>query len=94
MNKAKIYIPSKSAMQSGKRKNDKWLLEFNNSRTENDHLMNWISSNDTQSQVKIFFNTKDEAIAYAKKNNIKFDIIEPKKSKLIIKSYADNFLIN
>ena len=94
MNKAKIYIPSKSAMQSGKGKNDKWLLEFNNNRTENDHLMNWISSNDTQSQVKIFFNTKDEAIAYAKKNNIKFDIIEPKKSKLIIKSYADNFLTN
>jgi hypothetical protein len=92
MKKAKIYIPSKSAMQSGKGKNDKWLLEFNNNRTENDHLMNWISSNDTQSQVKIFFNTKDEAIAYAKKNNIKFDIIEPKKSKLIIKSYADNFL--
>jgi hypothetical protein len=94
MKKAKIYIPSKSAMQSGKGKNDKWLLEFNNNRTENDHLMNWISSNDTQSQVKIFFNTKDEAIAYAKKNNIKFDIIEPKKSKLIIKSYADNFLTN
>jgi len=94
MNKAKIYIPSKSAMQSGKGKNNMWLLEFNNNRTENDHLMNWISSNDTQSQVKIFFNTKDEAIAYAKKNNIKFDIIEPKKSKLIIKSYADNFLIN
>jgi len=94
MKKAKIYIPSKSAMQSGKGKNDKWLLEFNNNRTENDHLMNWISSNDTQSQVKIFFNTKDEAITYAKKNNIKFDIIEPKKSKLIIKSYADNFLTN
>ena len=94
MKKAKIYIPSKSAMQSGKGKNDKWLLEFNNNRIENDHLMNWISSNDTQSQVKIFFNTKDEAIAYAKKNNIKFDIIEPKKSKLIIKSYADNFLTN
>ena len=94
MNKAKIYIPSKSAMQSGKGKNDKWLLEFNNNRTENDHLMNWISSNDTQSQVKIFFNTKDEAITYAKKNNIKFDIIEPKKRKLIIKSYADNFLTN
>ena len=94
MNKAKIYIPSKSVMQSGKGKNNMWLLEFNNNRTENDHLMNWISSNDTQSQVKIFFNTKDEAITYAKKNNIKFDIIEPKKRKLIIKSYADNFLTN
>ena len=82
MSKAKIYIPSKTAMQSGR----------NKSKTENDHLMNWVSSNDTQSQVKLFFSNKDEAIAYAKKNNIDFEVIEPKKNKLIIKSYADNFL--
>jgi alpha-glucosidase (family GH31 glycosyl hydrolase) len=92
MKKAKIYIPSKSAMQSGKGKSNKWLLEFNKSKTENDYLMNWVSSNDTQSQVKLFFSSKDEAIAYAKKNNIDFEVIEPKKNKLIIKSYADNFL--
>ena len=92
MKKAKIYIPSKSAMQSGKGKSNKWLLEFNKSKTENDYLMNWVSSNDTQSQVKLFFSSKDEAIAYARKNNINFEVIEPKKNKLIIKSYADNFL--
>ena len=92
MKKAKIYIPSKSAMQSGKGKSNKWLLEFNKSKTENDYLMNWVSSNDTQSQVKLFFSSKDEAMAYAKKNNIDFEVIEPKKNKLIIKSYADNFL--
>jgi len=92
MKKAKIYSPSKSAMQSGNDKSNKWLLEFNKSKTENDHLMNWVSSNDTQSQVKLFFSSKDEAIAYAKKNNINFEVIEPKKNKLIIKSYADNFL--
>ena len=79
-------------MQSGKGKSNKWLLEFNKSKTENDYLMNWVSSNDTQSQVKLFFSSKDEAIAYAKKNNINFEVIEPKKNKLIIKSYADNFL--
>ena len=92
MKKAKIYIPSKSAMQSGKGKSNKWLLEFNKSKTENDYLMNWVSSNDTQSQVKLFFSSKDEVIVYAKKNNIDFEVIEPKKNKLIIKSYADNFL--
>ena len=79
-------------MQSGKSKSNKWLLEFNKSKTENDYLMNWVSSNDTQSQVKLFFSSKDEAIVYAKKNNIDFEVIEPKKNKLIIKSYADNFL--
>jgi len=55
MKKAKIYIPSKSAMQSGKGKLNTWLLEFNKIKTENDHLMNWVSSNDTKSQVKLFF---------------------------------------
>jgi len=92
MSKAKIYIPSKTAMQSGRNKSKKWLLEFDKNKSSNDFLMNWVSSEDTQSQVKLFFDTKEAAINYANKNNIKFQIIEPKKSKLILKSYADNFL--
>ena len=92
MKKAKIYIPSKTAMQSGKNKSKNWILEFEKKQTSNDHLMNWTSSNDTQSQVKLTFENKEEAMSYAKKNNIDFEIVEPKKSKLIIKSYADNFL--
>ena len=92
MKKAKIYIPSKTAMQSGKNKTKNWVLEFERKNTTNDHLMNWISSDDTQSQVKLIFDSKDDAIKYAEKNNIKFQIIEPKKSKTVIKSYADNFL--
>ena len=92
MSKAKIYIPSKTAMQSGRNKSKKWLLEFDKKKSSNDYLMNWVSSDDTQSQVKLFFDTKEAAINYAKKNNIEFQVIEPKKSKLILKSYADNFL--
>ena len=92
MKKAKIYIPAKTAMQSGKNKNNQWLLEYFRKNTTNDYLMNWTSSTDTQSQVKLPFQTKEEAIAYAKKNNIDYEIIEPKKSKPKIKSYADNFL--
>ena len=92
MKKAKIYIPSKTAMQSGKNKTKNWVLEFERKNTTNDHLMNWTSSDDTQSQVKLTFDSKDEAIKYAEKNNINFQIIEPKKSKTVIKSYADNFL--
>ena len=79
-------------MQSGRNKSKKWLLEFDKKNLSNDYLMNWVSSDDTQSQVKLFFDTKEAAINYAKKNNIEFQIIEPKKSKLILKSYADNFL--
>ena len=92
MLKAIIYIPSKTAMQSGKNKTKNWVLEFERKNTSNDYLMNWTSSDDTQSQVKLTFDSKDEAIKYAEKNNIKFQIIEPKKSKTVIKSYADNFL--
>ena len=92
MKKAKIYIPSKTATQSGRNNSKKWVLEFFKDNSNYDHLMNWESTNDTQSQVKLYFDDKDSAINYAKKNNIDFDLIESKKTKQIIKSYADNFL--
>tara|TARA_B100000963_G_scaffold206741_1_gene180081 strand:- start:89 stop:370 length:282 start_codon:yes stop_codon:yes gene_type:complete len=92
MKKAKIYIPSKTATQSGRNNSKKWVLEFIKDKSNYDHLMNWESTNDTQSQVKLYFNNKNSAINYAKKNNIDFDLVESKKVKKIIKSYADNFL--
>ena len=49
-------------MQSGRNKRKKWLLEFDKKNSSNDYLMNWVSSDDTQSQVKLFFDTKESAI--------------------------------
>ena len=92
MKKAQIYIPAKTAMQSGKRKNKNWLLEFETLNTGINHLMGWETSKDTMSEVKLEFSTKEEAINYAKKNDIDYNLIEPKKNKMIIKSYTDNFL--
>ena len=92
MKKAKIYIPAKTAMQSGKRKTKNWLLEFETLSTGTNHLMGWETSKDTMSEVKLEFTTKEEAINYAKKNDIDYNLIEPKKNKMIIKSYTDNFL--
>jgi len=92
MKKAKIYIPSKTATQSGRNNSKKWVLEFFKDNSNYDHLMNWESTTDTQSQVKLYFANKESAINYAKKNNIDFDLVESKKIKQIIKSYADNFL--
>ena len=94
MKKAKIYKPTKSAMQSGKRNTKKWLLEFDTQNTGIDPLMGWRSSKDTMSEVKIEFITKEQAVDYAKKNNIDYYIIEPQKRKIIKKSYTDNFLKN
>ena len=92
MNKAIIYIPNKSPMQSGTAKNNKWILEFITKDPTQNPLMGWESSSDTLAELKLEFSTKELAINYAKKKKIAFDLIEPKKRKTVKKSYADNFL--
>tara|TARA_B100000029_G_scaffold223897_1_gene221847 strand:+ start:549 stop:836 length:288 start_codon:yes stop_codon:yes gene_type:complete len=92
MKKAKIYKPTKTAMQSGKRNTKIWLLEFDTLNTGINPLMGWETSKDTMSEIKLEFMTKDQAINYAKKNNIDYYVIEPQKRKIIKKSYSDNFL--
>tara|TARA_B100001750_G_scaffold168236_1_gene136668 strand:+ start:643 stop:924 length:282 start_codon:yes stop_codon:yes gene_type:complete len=92
MKKAKIYKPTKTAMQSGLRNTKNWLLEFDTLNTGINPLMGWETSKDTMSEVKLEFKTKDQAINYAKKNNISFYVVEPQKKKIIKKSYSDNFL--
>ena len=79
-------------MQSGFGKTDKWILEFETKNSTVNPLMGWESSNDTLTELKLEFSTKDLAISYAKKMKIVYEIIEPKKRKIIKKSYADNFL--
>jgi len=92
MSKAIIYIPNKSPMQSGTGKINKWVLEFKTKNPTKNPLMGWESSSDTLTELKLEFSSKELAINYAKKKKIDFEIIEPKKRKTVIKSYADNFL--
>ena len=92
MKKAKIYKPTKTAMQSGKRNSKNWVLEFDSLNTGINPLTGWISSKDTMSEVKLEFSTKDKAINYAKKNKIDYELIEPNKRKINKKSYSDNFI--
>ena len=94
MKKAKIYKPTQTVMQSGKRNTKNWLLEFDTLNTGINPLMGWETSKDTMSEVKLEFSTKEQAINYARKNNIDYYIIEPQKHKIIKKSYSDNFLKN
>ncbi len=91
MKKAKIYKPSKTAMQSGLKKFDKWIIEYITNDPGINPLMGWESSTDTYGELKLEFSTKELAIEYAKKNKIDFEVIEPNKRKIILKSYADNF---
>ena len=79
-------------MQSGQGKTDKWVLEFETKDPSKNPLMGWESSSDTLSELKLEFSSKELAINYAKKMKILYEIIEPKKRKIVKKSYADNFL--
>ena len=91
MKKAKIYKPSKTAMQSGTKKFDKWIIEFITEKPGINPLMGWESSTDTFNSVKLEFKTKELAIEYSKKNKIDYELIESKNRKIIKKSYSDNF---
>ena len=79
-------------MQSGLGKTDKWILEYETEDPTSNPLMGWESSSDTLSELKLEFSSKELAINYAKKKKINYEIIEPKKRKIVKKSYADNFL--
>src|SRR3954469_21769399 len=89
----RIYGPSRTAMQSGKAKTDSWVLEFEpKDARRSDPLMGWTQTSDTESsQVRLIFETKEEAVAYADRHGIAFQLIDPKPAKRIIKAYADNF---
>jgi len=82
MRRAKIYKPSKSAMQSGLNKSDKWIIEFEIDDPTKNPLMGWESSSDMLSEVKLIFSTKELAINYAKKKKIDYEVVESKKKRL------------
>ena len=90
--RAKIYKPSKSAMQSGRSKNKTWKLTLEDgSHFSKDPLIGYYGGSNTSSQVNLFFKTKDDAIDYAIKKNLNYDVLETSQRKVISKSYADNF---
>ena len=93
---ARIYKPSKTAMQSGRNatvsRGHDWVLEFpRKSAAQPDRLMGWQSSSDTTRQVKIRFPDKQTAIAYALSHNISYEVILPKPRRVKPRAYADNF---
>ena len=90
--KAKIYKPTKTSMQSGVGKTKKWVLEYIDDSISINPLMGWESSSNTLSEIKMTFNSKEDAIDYAKKNKINYIVVEPNKRSIVKKSYADNFL--
>lgn len=92
---ARIYQPAKNAMQSGTAKTKNWVLEFAaETSREVDPLMGWTSSKDTQAQVRMSFDSKEAALAYAEAHGIDAQVTEPHKRKPIIRQrgYGENFV--
>jgi hypothetical protein len=90
--RARIFVPPKSAMQSGWAKTKRWALRFEQqSVKQRDPLMGWTSNDDTLTQVTLTFTTRDEAIAYAERHGIAYDLELPAEYARKMKSYADNF---
>jgi hypothetical protein len=94
---ARIYKPARNAMQSGQAKTHLWVLEFAPaSAREVDPLMGWTSSSDTQTQVKLSFESKEAALDYARANGIEATVQEPKARKPNLRpmGYGENFATN
>ncbi|WP_374547969.1 ETC complex I subunit [Rhodoblastus sp.] len=92
---ARIYRPSKPATQSGMGKTKLWRLEYTpESARTIEPLMGWTSSGDMKSQIKLTFDTREEAVAYCERNGIAYRVEEPQELKRRIVSYSDNFRNN
>ncbi|MCJ7995737.1 ETC complex I subunit [Rhizobium cremeum] len=92
---AKIYRPAKTAMQSGKAKTHVWILEFDQASPRKiDPIMGYTSSADTRQQVKLVFDTLEQAEAYARREGIEYRVLQPKEPKRQSVSYSDNFRFN
>ena len=89
---ARIYKPARTAMQRGTAKTRSWVLEFEQRtpRTR-DPLMGWTSSADTTQQVRLTYDTKEEAIAYAEKHGIEYEVLPSHEPHVQLRPYADNF---
>ena len=89
---ARIFLPSRTAMQSGKAATRRWLLEYEPERPRAvEPLMGWTSSGDMKQQLTLRFETKEEAVAYCEREGIAYQVFEPKESAHRQIAYADNF---
>lgn len=89
---ARIYQPTKTAMQSGRGRTKRWVLDYEQAtRRLPDPLMGWTSAADTLNQVSLRFATLEEAIAFAKKEGLDYAVIPSHQRSPKPKAYADNF---
>ena len=89
---ARIYRPAKTAMQSGTAKTKEWVLDYEPEQPRQvEPLMGWTSSGDMRQQVRLNFDTAEEAIAYCERHGIPYQVSHAKPSTRRVIAYADNF---
>ena len=89
---ARIYRPAKTAMQSGQAKAKRWCVDFEAEEPRApEPLMGWTSSSDMKSQIRMWFETKEEAVAYCEREGLAYTLSEPHERTRKTVSYADNF---
>jgi hypothetical protein len=90
--KARIYQPAKTAMQSGRARTRHWVLEFDAAESRFvEPLMGWTGARGTGSQLLLRFQSREEAVAYAEKHGLAYEVEEPQARILYRRAYADNF---
>jgi hypothetical protein len=90
--RARIFRQPKTAMQSGRAGTHEWIIEFEPAEPRRpDPLMGWIGSADTQAQVQLRFESREEAVAYAEREGLRYEVELPHERKVVPKSYSDNF---
>ena len=89
---ARIYKPARTAMQSGTANTKEWVLDYEPEEPRAvEPLMGWTSSGDMKQQLRLNFDTKEEAVAYCERQGIAYQVFEstpPKRARI---SYSDNF---
>jgi hypothetical protein len=89
--RVRIYQQPKGAMQSGKAGTGEWVLDYDPSLQQPDPLMGWVGGGDTQNQVRLRFDTQEDAVAYAMRHNLPYQLELPRPHRFTPKAYADNF---
>ncbi len=89
---ARIFRPAKTAMQSGRANTKGWILAFEPGAARvADPLMGWTQTTDTDGQIRLSFDTREDAVAYARRRGLAFEVLPDSETKRIVKAYADNF---
>lgn len=92
MPSVRIYQPANNAMQSGRAMTHTWIVEFEpNAAVRPSPLMGWAGSADTRRQVRLSFDNRDDAIGYAKKHGLDYEVLPSRDRSVRAKSYSDNF---